>query len=307
MSMVFHVIEKFTVKDTATLPQEILDAIASEEDRIEGYRDDEYFYKEIQVDIGDGWRKLTADESLRWTLNQSILSERRALSVYVQCEFTWRPFDLFYDEEAKTVSCVDYEKKEDPGFYFAELLEHCDDSVFGNLSFEFFENCDSSDSDRCGILRQFYLREDGTVYRGEGEFEQIDEIPDAEWLNEPLTLLVSDEEFTEPHDLDAVTAAARAISATEYFPREEPIDFRNPEEVLYVNQPKLETAEQRAAFFSALEALRLATNGEFFFDQPQFFDDSTQNVRILMLDLDRETGAVTTYMTKPIPQLTAAH
>ncbi len=304
MSVVFTVVEKFTLRDPSMLPQNILNAFASEEERIEVYRGEEFFFKRILIDTGDGWREMTGmgEDTLRFALIRSMLSENHSISVYVACEYTWRAGSFLLDEEKDVLDVL---KRKDPGFYIESLIKDGDDSLFENFSFEFFHMADCSGSDRCGSLRQYYRRADGTVFRGEAEYDRIDSIPDGEWSNEPLTLYVSHENFSVPHDPDALNEAARVLNETEYYPKDGPIDFRDPGMELFINQPKLETAEQRDAFFRALEAMRVATGGEMIFEQPEFFDWTDGEVRKLMLDMDHDTGALRFYMTKPIPPLPA--
>ena len=92
----------------------------------------------------------------------------------------------------------------------------------------------------------------------------------------------------------------RRLNATEYCPKEKLDDFHNRDAEASINQPRLETPEQRAEFFAALEEARLATKGCLIFDKPEFVDAGSPNVRMLMLDMDNETGAVRYYMTKKI-------
>ena len=77
-------------------------------------------------------------------------------------------------------------------------------------------------------------------------------------------------------------------------------DFHDKDGEVFINQPKLETPEQRAEFFAALEEVRIATKGGLIFDKPEFYDGNTPNVRMLMLDMDKDTGAVRYYMTRPV-------
>ena len=107
-------------------------------------------------------------------------------------------------------------------------------------------------------------------------------------------------DLPKDYDPDAVNAAVRRLNATEYIQYETLDDFHNVDAEVIINQPKLETPEQRAEFFAALEEARLATKGCLIFDQPEFVDAGSPNVRMLMLDLDDETGAVRYYMTKKI-------
>lgn len=282
MSIVYNTTEKITIKKASELPAEIIDIIAGETDRVRAYRKGRYYYDKLMIDTGKGWTEHTCREFPARKLRKMIV-ESGDLTIFISCVYTWPSF---------------IGDKGDPGFEICRCLDACDDSVFGNLTFEFYNMADCGDD--CGAVVQYGMKEDGTVLRGSSEYEEISEIPDAMWLNEPFTVLVSSVSFPEGCDPDAVNAAVRRLNATQYHPWENMDDFHDKDGEVFINQPKLETPEQRAEFFAALEEVRIATKGGLIFDKPEFYDGNTPNVRMLMLDMDKDTGAVRYYMTKPM-------
>ena len=282
MSIQYTVIEKITVKDSKKLPAEVLETIAKEASRINAFRQRYDFSCEVMMNTGDGWKEYDGEKFSDDTI-RSVLQNSRNLAIFIRCSYNWNAF--FSDEE-------------EPGFGIAKILDACDREVFRNLSFELFNQADCGDT--CGnIVRYSFVDEETPVMRS-AEYEEITSIPDAYWLNEPCTVSVFASDLPEDYDPDAVNAAVRRLNATEYCPKEKLDDFHNRDAEAIINQPRLETPEQRAEFFAALEEARLATKGCLIFDQPEFVDAGSPNVRMLMLDMDNETGAVRYYMTKKI-------
>ena len=279
MSINYNMIEKITIRNSSELQPEVIEHIAKEIDRIKAFKESNCT---LLVNAGNEWEEYSGRRCSARSL-VSAIRKHQDLSIFIRCGYCWRP------------SCCDME---DPGLSIAKYLDNCDDSVFNNLAFELFNYADCGES--CGSLIQFGKREDGTVYRGAAEYEEISEIPDAVWLNEPITVYVYAGDLPSGCDPDAVNAAVRRMNATEYHPKDDPGDFHYADAEAFINQPKLETAAQRAEFFAALEEARIATKGGLIMDRPEFVDTSSVNVRKLMIDMDAATGAVRFYMTRPL-------
>ena len=282
MGVYYSIIEKISVHDSQALPEPLRNSIADEINRIKAFRKTPGYYCEMFVDTGDGWLEFTGRRQSARSIG-SVMRKNRSLAIFFRYGYSWSAWAA---------------ASEDPGFKLAEYLDDCEDGVLRAMSFEFFNQADGDDS--CGVIVQYGMNEDGTEFRGTAEYEEVRDIPDAEWLNEPYTVIVSAEDLPAEADPDAVNASVRRLNDTEYSPKETLDDFHNREAEAIVNQPKLETPDQRREFFEALEEARLATKGSLVFDRPEFVDNSTMNVRMLMLDLDAETGKTRFCLTKPI-------
>lgn len=282
MSIQYTVIEKITVMDSEKLPTEVRETIEKEAIRINTFRQRYGFSCEVMMNTGDGWKEYNGEKFSDDTIS-SVLRNFRNLVIFIRCSYNTGAF-------------ISYEGL--PGFGIAQFLDTCDRDVFYNLSFEFFNQADSGDT--CGNIVQYSFVDEDTPVMRTAEYEEITTIPDVFWLNEPCTVSVFASDLPEDCDPDAVNAAVRRLNATEYYPKEKLDDFHNADAEVIINQPRLETMDQRTEFLAALEEARSATKGCLIFDQPEFVDAGSSNVRMLMLDLDEETGAVRYYMTKPI-------
>ena len=282
MSIQYTVIEKITVKDSKKLPTEVRETIEKEAIRINSFRRRNGFGCEMMVNTGEGWKTYNEEQFSDDTIRSALRNFRDPV-IFIRCSFNTGAF-------------ISYEGL--PGFGIDQALCSCDREVFRNLSVEFFNHADCGDT--CGNIVQYSYIDEHTPVMRDAEYEEITEIPDAFWLNEPYTVSIFASELPKDYDPDAVNAAVRRLNATEHIPYEKLDDFHNVDAEVIINQPKLETPEQRAEFFAALEEARLATKGCLIFDQPEFVDAGSPNVRMLKLDLDANTGAVHYYMTKKI-------
>lgn len=282
MSIVFYCIEKVTIKNSDGLSSDTIDMLSREIDRIQAHENDEFFSCKIMLNTGNTWVEQSLNQFTRENLYAAI-QENERLEFYYNGEYTW------------TADRVDWE---DPGFALGEFFNSCDEDVFQNVSFAFYSYADCSDS--YGELTQYGLREDGTVFKGKAEYEKVDEIPDAEWINNMITVSILGEDLPDVCDPEKVNNAVERLNKTEYCPQKRLDDFHNRDAEAFINQPRLETEAQRKEFFAALEEARIATKGRLIFDQPEFVDASTMNVRMLMLDMNEDTGAIQYYVTKDI-------
>lgn len=280
MSVNLTVIERITIRDCSELQPEVIETVMNEVDRIKSFRNRRSFSCTLKVNDGRGWEEYTGRRFSHRSIGAAIRKNRK-LSIFIRCGFSSYASDL----------CL-------PGFALETYFDTCEEKVLKNLSFEFFYQVDEGSS--CGSIIQCGMGEDGSVYKKPAEYEEILEIPDTVWLNEPCTVSIFAEDLSKDYDPAAVNAAVRRLNTTEYYPKENLEDFHNADAEAIINQPKLETPAQRKEFFAALEEAWTATKGKLVFDEPEFVDAGTENVRMLKLDMDKDTGEVRYYMTKPI-------
>lgn len=282
MSVVFQFIEKVTIKNCAGLSAETVETLGREVDRIRAHENDDVFYCKMMLNAGNGWAEYPVGQFSGEEFCSEIQKNER-LAVYFNGEYTW------------TADRVDME---DPGFALDQFFCGCADDVFENLSFEFYNYADGSDS--FGELTQYGIREDGVVFKGKAEYEEVNEIPEATWINQLFTAGILSSDLPDDCDPERVNAAVNRLNATEYYPQTIMDDFRDEDAEVFINQPRIETKAEQKEFLAALEEARVATNGSLVIDHPEFVDASTVNVRMLMIDMDRDTGALRYYMTKEV-------
>ena len=282
MSIRYSVIEKVTIMDCTSLPLEAIDILAKEIDRIGLYVKENCFRCAIMSSSRNSQINLSIKCYNHDQLRQA-LHDYQNLSIYFNYEYNW-PADL--------------DEKEAPGFLLNHYFLSCEEDVFREMSFEFYYCTDNDDS--TGTIMRYGLMADGTLFRGQPEYEVASEIPDAVWINNAVTASLSATDLSNDCDLDSINAAVGKLNFAEYYPQKRLDDFHDVNAEVIINQPKLENEDQRNIFFSALHEAKLATKGALCFNQPKFVDASTSNVRMLMLDMDAETGEVRYYLTKPI-------
>lgn len=283
--------EKITIRDTTKLPRKVLRNIAQEIPRMQKFMEKYGRIYRIEFNAGKGWEEINVETISRRSLMRVL---RRNKCVAILIDYCYDLWEYMIGLEA-------------PGFFLQQYLKEADDSLFDNLSFELYS---LDNSDVWGSIFQIYKREDGTIFKGEPEYEEISEIPDAFWDTHPETLCVSTDYFTKKHDTDALNAAAARLNATEYDPAKKPYDFNKDHEEVFIYQAYLDTADERREFLDAVEEMRVACGGEMFAVResvPGFerlveaADRSTGEVRILRINIDRINGGYRFYMTRPIP------
>lgn len=156
--------------------------------------------------------------------------------------------------------------------YFAEEPK----TLFNNLSYKAF----LKEEDSFGLYK-YGKTADGQVFCGQMDYSPANEIPDGPWECQEGILCYS-RESAEGLDLDRINQAlAKAAELSVY-----PCGFEPSEEDIYdlwIEEMKMNTAEDREKYFSVYRELQEATGGAVW-SEPEFVDQEA--LRMLKIRFD---------------------
>lgn len=156
--------------------------------------------------------------------------------------------------------------------YFAEEPK----TLFNNLSYKAF----LKEEDSFGLYK-YGKTADGKVFRGQVDYSPANEIPNGPWECQTGILSYS-RESAQGLDLDRINQAlAKAAELSVY-----PCGFEPSEEDMYdlwIEEMKMNTAEDREKFFGVYRELQEATGGAVW-SEPEFVDQEA--LRMLKIHFD---------------------